>query len=164
MVHSEGSKRDEQLGVKHTIISAGKHKAEVNPFEPLSDEARDHIQERIDDFFGMFTRRVARNRGKSVKDIVNGFGQGRLVGAKEALAEGMIDRIQTIEQVFRSMGGRGIATALNEGSAKIRAGIEEAKELGLVFKAHEDESEGRGIDLLRKRLDLLDVDGRSAQQ
>ena len=146
MVHTESSKRDEQLGVKHTIISAGKHKTEVNPFEPLSDEAREHIQERIDDFFGMFTRRVARNRGKSVKDVVNGFGQGRLVGAKEALAEGMIDRIQTIEQVFRSMGGR--ATA-KEPSGEFIA--ERDLDVTQLNKAQEK----RGIDLLRKRLDLL---------
>ncbi len=151
MVHSEGSKHDEQLGVKRTIISAGKHKAEVNPFEPLSDEARDHIQERIDDFFGMFTRRVARNRGKSVKDVVNGFGQGRLVGAKEALAEGMIDRIQTIEQVFHRM-SRSMAW---EVPARVAA------EQQSVTRA---DAQGRDIELLRKRLDLLDVDGTSTQQ
>lgn len=148
MVHRETSKRDEQLGVKHTIISAGKHKTEINSFEPLSDEAREHIQERIDDFFGMFTRRVARNRGKSVKDVVNGFGQGRLVGAKEALADGMIDRIQTIEQVFRSMGGR--ATA-EEPPGELTAAQKQALKQGF-----EESASGRNAGLLRKRLDLAD--------
>ena len=148
MVHSESSKRDEQLGIKHTIISAGKHKTEVNPFEPLSDEAREHIQERIDDFFGMFTRRVARNRGKSVKDVVNGFGQGRLVGAKEALAEGMIDRIQTIEQVFRNMGSR---VAAEEPPAELTASQKQALKEGF-----QESAAGRNLGLLRRRLDLSD--------
>ena len=150
-VHTEMSKRDEQLGVKRTVVSAGKHKTEINPFEPLSDEARDHIQERVDDFFGMFTRRVARNRGKSVKDVVKGFGQGRLVGAKEALAEGMIDRIQTIEQVFRSMGGRALAEKPSgEFIAKQELDVRQLNEA----------LEKRGIDLLRKRLDLVDTSRR----
>ncbi len=146
-VHTESSKRDELEGIKRTVISAGKHKTEINPFEPLSEEAREHIQERIDGFFGMFTRRVARNRGKSVKDVVNGFGQGRLVGAKEALAEGMIDRIQTIEQVFRSMGGR--TTAEKPPGEFIAQRDLDAAQLS-------EAQEKRGIELLRKRLDLAD--------
>ena len=149
-VHTEMSKRDEQLGVKRTIISAGKHKTEINPFEPLSDEARDHIQERVDDFFGMFTRRVARNRGKSVKDVVNGFGQGRLVGAKEALAEGMIDRIHTIEQVFHRMGRAKAWEVPGEFIAERKLDVRQLNEA----------LEKRGIDLLRKRLDLADPVGR----
>jgi signal peptide peptidase SppA len=100
-LHTDMSKRDEMLGVKHTLVTAGKFKGEMNPFEPLSDEAREHLQQSVDEFYGMFVKRVAKNRSVKASDVRNGFGEGRVVGAKEALAEGMIDRIETMEQTLR---------------------------------------------------------------
>jgi signal peptide peptidase SppA len=110
-LHTDMSKRDEMLGVKHTLVTAGKFKGEMNPFEPLSDEAREHLQQSVDEFYGMFVKRVAKNRGVKASDVRNGFGEGRVVGAKEALAEGMIDRIETMEQALRRAG---VATKMAE--------------------------------------------------
>ncbi len=44
--HEDDSVYLEKLGVKVSLIKAGRHKAEENPFEPLSDEARSAIQAR----------------------------------------------------------------------------------------------------------------------
>lgn len=99
-VHADFSKADEEAGVKFTIISAGKFKAEGNDMEPLDDEARDHIQEAVDYHCGLFVKAVARNRGVAVSEVVNGFGQGRMLVAPEAVKAGMADGIRTYEEVI----------------------------------------------------------------
>jgi ClpP class serine protease len=51
------------------------------------------MQASVDEFYAMFTSDVAKNRDVSVKDVRNGYGEGRVLTAKSALAAGMIDRI-----------------------------------------------------------------------
>jgi ClpP class serine protease len=41
MAHEDDSKLLEEMGVKITLIFAGKHKVEGNPFEPLPDDVRE---------------------------------------------------------------------------------------------------------------------------
>lgn len=109
-VHSEFSRADDADGVTHTIVRAGKHKAEANSIEPLSDEARAYMQERVDEMYQTFTRAVARHRGVSAADVVAGFGEGRVVSAKQAVALGMADRVATIEETLaRLLSGKGVA-------------------------------------------------------
>lgn len=112
--HTDISKMLEDFGVKITLISAGKFKTEGNPFEPLSDEARAFIQEGVDEFFGMFTRAVAKHRGTSAAAVRGGMGQGRMLGAKDALRENMVDKIETFDatlaRLARGARGRGGAT------------------------------------------------------
>jgi capsid assembly protease len=95
--HQDISQMAERDGVKVTLVSAGKFKTEANPYEPLTEEARASIQSRVDDYYEMFVKAVARNRGVSVADVRGGFGEGRVVGARQAVAEGMADRIDTLE-------------------------------------------------------------------
>lgn len=97
--HTDFSRSDEMKGIKTTLISAGKFKTEGNPYEPLSDEARDAIQADVDVFYDMFVADVAKDRGLKPSQVRSGFGEGRTVVAKAALKEGMIDRIETFEQV-----------------------------------------------------------------
>lgn len=98
--HDDLSGAMEKVGVKTTLISAGKFKVEGNPFEPLGEEARAAIQLRVDEFYGMFVKAVARNRGVSVADVRDGFGEGRVVGAKEAVRLGMADRVATLDETI----------------------------------------------------------------
>jgi signal peptide peptidase SppA len=104
--HVEMSEMLEREGVKYTVTRAGKYKAEGNPFEPLTDEAQEHIQGLVDDAYGQFVKDVAKGRGVKVSDVRNGFGQGRVVTAKEALAEGMVDRIGTLDEVLTKLAPR----------------------------------------------------------
>jgi signal peptide peptidase SppA len=97
--HEDKSKMGEMKGLHTTLISAGRFKTEGNPFEPLSDEARVHLQGLVDDYYGMFVSDVAKGRGVSVSDVRGGFGQGRVVGARDAIAQGMADRAGTLDSV-----------------------------------------------------------------
>lgn len=102
-VHTDYSEALAKEGVNVTLISAGKYKVEGNPYQPLSEEALAAGQARVDEFYGMFTGAVARHRGASQADVMDGFGQGRLVSAEQALRLGMVDKVATIDQVVNDM-------------------------------------------------------------
>jgi signal peptide peptidase SppA len=108
--HEDHSRRLDQEGVTVSLINAGTYKGEASPFAPLTAEARAAIQARVDDYYGMFTRDVARHRGVSVATVRNGFGEGRVVGAREAVELGMADRVESLPQtIARLQSARGRA-------------------------------------------------------
>lgn len=99
-VHEDISVALEKLGVKRTLIGAGKFKGELAPFAPLGEDALAYTQSRVDAYYDMFVGRVAKGRNLTVADVNNRFGQGRMVGAKDALARGMVDRIATMDETL----------------------------------------------------------------
>lgn len=103
-VHDDVSAALEKLGVKKTLISAGKFKTEGNSFGPLSEEAQAHLQARVDEAYEAFASAVARNRGVEVSAVRNGFGQGRMVPAATAVTQGMADSVGTLDQVLQRFG------------------------------------------------------------
>jgi signal peptide peptidase SppA len=103
-MHADCSGAMEEAGLKISFVSAGKYKVEGNPFEPLSDEGRASIQSRVDDYYGLFLDAVAEGRGVRRSKVENGFGQGRVVGAVQALEAGMIDRIGTFDDAVLRAG------------------------------------------------------------
>lgn len=103
--HDNRSAMMEKLGVEVSLITAGKYKGEGNPFEPLGEDARAHMQSLVDASYGLFTKAVARGRGVPVETVRNGFGEGRVVTAKEAVALGMADRIVgSLDEVVATIG------------------------------------------------------------
>lgn len=105
--HSDISAALEMLGEKVTLIHAGKYKVEGNPFEPLSTEARDEIQRRVDQVHGDFIGAVAKHRGTTAAAVKADYGQGRVYGAKEARQRGMVDRIETLDEaIARARAGK----------------------------------------------------------
>ena len=107
-MHVDISEAMKEWGEKVTLISAGKYKTEFNPYEPLSEEAAAHEQGVVDRYYGEFVAAVARGRGISAKDVRSGFGEGRMVGPKDAVSAGMADRVATLDDTIRRLGG-GIA-------------------------------------------------------
>ena len=105
-VHQDVSEALANAGVKMTLVKAGKHKTEGNPFEPLSEEALATLQTRVDDAYTQFVRDVARGRGVSAAEVRSGFGEGRVLPAKEAKAAGLIDRIGTLDETLARVTGR----------------------------------------------------------
>lgn len=97
-MHVDQSAANEQDGLKVEYITAGQYKAEGNPHEPLSDSAREYMQARVDAYYEQFVGALARNRGVSPDLVREAYGQGRVLGASDALAAGMIDGIQTFDQ------------------------------------------------------------------
>lgn len=117
VLHEEFSKMDERLGITTTLIRAGKYKAEGNPFEPLSDEAREAIQERVNEYYDMFVEDVAAGRGVSTDEVRGGFGEGRMITAKRAVDMGMADRVGTFEEAIAALAERGDEPAGTTGAS-----------------------------------------------
>jgi HK97 family phage prohead protease len=107
--HDDISAAQEKLGVKTTLISAGKYKTEANPFEPLSDDARAEIKSKVDAIHEMFIAAVAKGRGVSVATVRDTFGQGRMVMADKAVELGMADRVATFGQTLARLEKTGAA-------------------------------------------------------
>jgi signal peptide peptidase SppA len=103
--HADISQQLANEGVKVTVVSAGKYKAEGSPFAPLSTEALAEMQGRVDAMYGMFVKDVAAGRGVSEATVRSDYGQGRTMFAAEAKAAGMIDRIGTLDDTLRRMSG-----------------------------------------------------------
>lgn len=123
--HQDQSKKLENEGVKTTLIHAGQYKVEGSPYGPLDDEARAHMQSRIDAHYGAFTRAVAKHRGVDVETVRTQMGQGRTYGASQAKAAGMVDDIATFDQVLTRMqksinAGRSAPKATNRAAAMRR--------------------------------------------
>jgi capsid assembly protease len=101
--HQDISKALDEAGVKVTLISAGKFKTEGSPFMPLEDDARANVQGSVDDYYSIFTAGVAKGRGVPVAQVRDGMGQGRVLGADQALAQNMIDGVATFADVVKKM-------------------------------------------------------------
>lgn len=100
-VHDDISESLKQQGIKRTLIRAGKYKLNGNPWEPLSEEARTEIQVSVNETYDAFVKNVARNRRVKVSEVRNGYGEGRAVGAQEAIDLGMADHIGTLEETIK---------------------------------------------------------------
>jgi signal peptide peptidase SppA len=60
MMHQDWSTALKNEGIDVTLISAGARKVEGNPYQPLGKEAQTFMQSRVNDYYGAFTRDVAR--------------------------------------------------------------------------------------------------------
>lgn len=127
--HEDHSAELQAKGVEVTLIHAGKYKVEGNPFGPLDEEALQAIQSRIDEYYSAFVHAVATHRGVSSKEVMNGFGEGRTVGAQNALAQNMVDRVETFDQAIERLmtKPRALAPKRRAGTARRQIEIEELR-------------------------------------
>jgi signal peptide peptidase SppA len=100
VVHEDSSVMLENAGVRLTLIKYGENKAEGNSLGPLTDSAREHMQQIVDSFGLAFERAVARGRGIKQDDVHSKFGQGRVFDARTAVRIGMADRVGTLDDVL----------------------------------------------------------------
>ena len=111
MAHEDWSKAVADSGVTVTLISAGKYKTEGSPYSPLDADARAFLQSRTDAYFNDFTKAVAAGRGVPIDAVRSGMGQGRVLGAAQAMAERMVDGVMSFGE------------AMNGGMGAVRAGL-----------------------------------------
>lgn len=122
MAHNDISKALDNEGVKVTLVSAGKYKVEGDNSQPLSEEAKAAMQAMIDQYYGAFVAGVARGRGVTQANVRNGFGEGRIVGAQDAVMQGMVDRIATLDQTLSALlGGRAASSSSAQLSVPVPA-------------------------------------------
>lgn len=100
LVHRETSAADEKAGVKFTIIRSGRFKADGNDREPLDEQARDTLNERVVVYHDQFVEAVSRGRKISEGTVRDEFGDGKMFIAQDALKRGMIDKIGTLQDIL----------------------------------------------------------------
>jgi len=111
LVHREFSKMDEAAGITTTIFRDPPGKYGGNEFEPLSDKAREELQQSVDDYSRQFHNAVAKARGVPVATVKADFGQGGGMTAARAKAAGLVDRVETIDETIRRLAtGKGPAS------------------------------------------------------
>jgi signal peptide peptidase SppA len=104
-IHQDFSRAYEEAGITNTIIKAGPKKIAANEFEPLTDDAKSSMQERVDAYYSMFLADVAKGRRVPTSQVASAYGQGDIVLARDALAAGMVDRIATLDATVRRLVG-----------------------------------------------------------
>lgn len=119
--HDDLTAAREELGIKRTVVSAGKYKAEGALNTELDEDAVAYIQGQVDELYGMFVSAVAKGRGISAGDVRSGYGEGRVVLAKQALELGMVDRVDTFEATLKRV-ARGQVKS-REARASITSGV-----------------------------------------
>jgi len=102
-MHVDQSGLDAKVGVKRTLMRAGKFKAEGHPYGPLDDEAVAAIQQRLDEIYAEFVGAVADGRRVPSDTVISDFGEGRMVPAGRAAAADMIDGILTFDQLIAAI-------------------------------------------------------------
>lgn len=93
--------KQEGIDVSILVSSASPRKAEGNPFEPMSKEARADTQAKLDGYYEQFAADVRRGRGGRLRDST--LGKGAMFTAQEAVRLGYADRIGTIGDVLAGM-------------------------------------------------------------
>ena len=98
--HIDYSQMLDEAGMNVTFISAGEYKVEGNAYEPLTDEAKDYMQSVVNQYYNQFVSAVAKGRGITPSAVKENYGKGRVLTAKDALSAGMVDRIESFNQVI----------------------------------------------------------------
>ena len=95
-VHIDRSSAYSMEGLNIELVAAGKYKTEAADTSPLTAEARGHLQGKADYYYSAFLDAVAEARGASVRDVQDGYGQGRTLVAGDALKANLVDRVGAI--------------------------------------------------------------------
>lgn len=119
ILHQDVSGMLEQWGIKMTMIRSEQSplKNEANPFGALTDEAGAFLQARANEAGAEFIKAVASGRRVTQTKVKEDFGQGRVYGAREALARGMVDRIATLDDVISGLAQKQASRASRRRSA-----------------------------------------------
>lgn len=91
IMHADFSAALAQDGVKVTLIAAGAHKADGNPFEPLPDAVKARYEQLCADANARFIAHVATARGLT-EDAVRAQ-QAQLYRGQEAVDAGLADKV-----------------------------------------------------------------------
>lgn len=110
--HADHSQADEREGIRRTLVTAGRRKAEGHPSRPLDDEAVASLQAKVDYHYTQMIADIATGRGVPESTVRGLFGEGAAYTADVAARVGMIDGVATVETLLRQFdtGGRRAAT------------------------------------------------------
>lgn len=102
--HYDISGAMEQAGVKATLVHSGARKIEGNPYQPLSEAARNDIQARLDAIRAVFAESVAEGRRGAISAAAILATEARAFdgpdGIAAALSTGLIDAMLSAQEAI----------------------------------------------------------------
>lgn len=102
LTHLDRSGELEQKGVRATLIYAGKHKVDGNPFGPLSDAVQADLQTEVMKFYDQFVGLVARGRSGLTEEAIRATEARTFIG-QDAIDRGLADRIASLDVVLSDL-------------------------------------------------------------
>jgi signal peptide peptidase SppA len=123
MLHADRSGELAAQGVKPTLIFAGSHKVDGNPFEPLSDAVRADLQASVDAHYRQFLDTVAAGRGRKLTADMARATEARTFIGTEAIRLGLADRIASFDEVLASLSQNNMPTTRPSGRIARKGGI-----------------------------------------
>jgi protease-4 len=94
----------EKLGIERRLMTAGEHKAILDPFSPVKPEEAEHIQGMLDQIHQQFIRAVKEGRGNRLKEDDKIF-SGLFWSGEESVNLGLADGIGSSSYVARELIG-----------------------------------------------------------
>jgi signal peptide peptidase SppA len=94
-LHIDQSVKDANDGYRYTAITAGRHKNDFSPHEPLTDTAKGELQAEVDRLHDIFVGHVAAMRG--LPEMVVRATEAALYFGPNATAAGLADAVGTLE-------------------------------------------------------------------
>ena len=105
LLHADYSRNLDREGITPTLIHAGAHKVDGNPFEPLSDEIKADLQAEVDGFYSAFLSAVAEGRGRRLTAAAARKTEARAMIGQAAVDAGLADRLGTFESALADLTG-----------------------------------------------------------
>jgi protease-4 len=94
----------DKLGIESRTLTAGEHKALLDPFSPVDEKAQQHLQAMIDEIHQQFIDAVRKGRGDRLKEADDIY-SGLIWTGREALQYGLVDKIGSASFVAREVIG-----------------------------------------------------------
>lgn len=148
LLHADFSRQLDREGITPTLIHAGAHKVDGNPFEPLSDDVRDDLQAEVNGFHDAFLATVATGRGKRLTAAAARKTEARTFIGQAAVDAGLADRVGSFERVLAELSRASGRTSVQKRStsmdnidkpgAEAKPGISQADHDAAAAAAHAD--------------------------
>lgn len=119
-LHVDQSARDATDGLRYTAITAGEHKNDFSPHEPLSVQAHASLQAEVDRLYAIFTDQVAQMRGIKPQSVRST--QAALFFGEDAVKAGLADGVLSLDAAVSEMKNQLFASRLRSPSLSVLAG------------------------------------------
>lgn len=117
LAHLDRSGELAAKGIKPTLIYAGAHKVDGNPYGPLSDAVRADLQAQVAKFYDQFVGVVAQGRGDRLNEQNARATEARTFIGQEAVDRGLADEVASFEAVLASLQSESPTRATRQSSS-----------------------------------------------
>jgi len=94
----------EKLGVERRLLTAGEHKAMLDPFSPAKQQETQHMQGMLDEVHQQFINAVRQGRGDRLKEMPEMF-SGLVWSGESGVKLGLADGFGSVDSVARDVIG-----------------------------------------------------------